>query len=162
MSGRDNMSNIHLYNIGYGSYENSEYAQFIFDKKLSKKELWDYVSKATINALKYALKHENEFFWGFKEEGIKFEDIFPRVIVELGNQGFKKVEYDGEWSCFGWASVCSRNSWGRGRNLENMILHNSIPMTLKEKVLRKARKMERNMKKPGKRIKRNQVYDVLQ
>ena len=127
-----------MYDIGYGTCEESEFAQFFFHKILTKKELADYVHKATLNALRYAIKHRSAFTWGIGE-GSNFQELYERVKVELINVGFKPLEYDGKWSCFGWSSICI-NNWKRYTTLENKLLRKSIPKDLRQKVLEISRK----------------------
>ena len=140
-------SKMPLYNIGYEVYEENEFTQLHFDRKLKKKELADYVHKATINALRYAIKHRNEFLFGAQGEGRDFQSLYPRVVEELKLLGFKPVKYEAEWSCFGGGDVCTNNLDTFTNTLENNLLRESIPKDLKRQALEISEKKLKDLKR---------------
>ena len=123
-----------IYNIGYGSCEENEYTPFEFDRKLTRKELSDYVHRATINALKYAIDHKDDFYW-VDGKGITFQNLYPRVKKELKLFGFKPLKFEGEWNCFGWASICNNDDWPDYRDSSLSKLVDSVPKELKERAI---------------------------
>lgn len=68
------------FKIGYGSREIREFTEFSFHDRLKSGEWLDYVYKAVVNALRYAVEHEHEFSWGTKREGIHFGDLYERIM----------------------------------------------------------------------------------
>ena len=61
-----------LYNIGYGSHEESESTQMLHKRKFSKSELRDIVAKATIEAAKEYFESE---FGSDEHCGHSFQDV---------------------------------------------------------------------------------------
>lgn len=137
-----------LYNIGYGTEEESKFTQFSFDRQLSKDELACFVHRASINALRYAVNHRDKFFWGIRGRGPSFQELYPTVIEELKLFGFTPIEYAEEWSCFGWGSVCA-NDWESHTGLEEKLLRESIPEELRQQVLEISRQQKERQRTPN-------------
>lgn len=92
---------MHIYNFGYYSHEESEYIQLYHKNKFSKQEFEEIVMTS---AAKIIDKGSNK--------NISFQDIFLDVIDDLiKNYGFKKVDFDAEFSIFGWPSILDKNDW---------------------------------------------------
>ncbi len=136
---------VHIYSIGYGTYEESEYAQLYHEKKFTDAQLEKLVHKAVTKILRNMLKDKPDYIY---EDGPSFEGIFHSVCEELEIMGFKKVEFDAKWRCFGWSSLCADN-WKGQDDAENIAMRKSIPAKLKSSILKlaKQRKKERDTEK---------------
>jgi sulfite reductase beta subunit-like hemoprotein len=64
---------MHIYNVGYGSYEESERAQLWHEKKFSQKHFEQMIAKIVADVLKNREEAEKE----------TFQDVFPEVVQEL-------------------------------------------------------------------------------
>ena len=140
------MKDKYIYDIGYDSYEGSEYIQMYFDKKLTGEELEKYVQEATITALTKALNDgygkDAFIFWGLERRGITFQDLFDYIIKELENKGFERVNFDSSFSCFGWTSIVQEEDWDYAENSSIDRLVKVIPNELKIRALEKAGRQE--------------------
>lgn len=133
---------VYHYNIGYHSYEDSEYHILCHEKLFSEDELEDLITAATIRVLEGGLK--GKYSIRLYCSGPSFEDIIGDVVKELiEKDGFTPLKFDANWSCFGWPSLIIDNDWGRQRdeNLNN--ISSKIPQDLKDKIMEK---MKRNDK----------------
>jgi len=95
---------MYIYNIGYDSYEETEYVQLYHKNKYKNKEFEEMIMKAVVNVLsKQKIK---------KSEIISFQDIFSDLIEELiKNFGFKKVKFDSKFNVFGWTNILDKEDW---------------------------------------------------
>lgn len=119
------MSTKHIYNIGYSTYEESEYYQLYHKIKYSQEEFEKIVTKAVTNQFK---GHKVK-----KKERISFQDIISSVVEELTNNfGFKKVDFIAEFSVFGWANLLDKKDWEEDRNKQLELLTNSIKKVIKK------------------------------
>lgn len=101
------MSNIqekkYLYNLGYHTYEESMYNQLYHNKKFTKEEFEELVIKIILKILST-----------HKHKRVSYQDIHFEVFEELiNNFGFKEVEFEGEFSVFGWANLLDKTDWKR-------------------------------------------------
>jgi len=108
---------MYIYDIGYGSYEESQYWQYIHKEKFTEKQLRLIVGDCIFEVIEYLsrLKRRptNRMNWvHFLEDGPTFQDIMytPRFHDALKKRGFKPIEIEAETHVFGWAS-CIRNNW---------------------------------------------------
>ncbi len=118
----------YIYNIGYSTYEESEYYQLYHKRRYSQEEFEKIVVKAVMNWFKeYEVK---------KDEKISFQDIIFSLIEELTkNFGFKKVDFTAEFSVFGWANLLDKQNWEEDRNKQLKMLTKAI-----EKIIKKVKK----------------------
>ncbi|MBS3073976.1 hypothetical protein J4447_00805 [Candidatus Pacearchaeota archaeon] len=125
---------MHVYRVAYHTYEGNGDTLFLSDKKLSNKGLRDCVNKASRKVLEYALGHPDEFFWGARGEGPNLENIYEKLVAELEQMGFKRIDRAcrAEWTGSGWDSFCSKDY--NPRHLEMMALAGSLPERLKQRV----------------------------
>lgn len=124
---------MHIYNLGYHTYEESDYVQLYHKKKYSKKEFEKVVAKAAVSVLKNS---KNK-----KENKISFQDIFFSLIEGLVEQfGFKEVKFDAEFSVFGWANILDEKDWKHDRDKQLNELTRSLK-TIKDKTKRKIKKI---------------------
>lgn len=104
---------MYVYNVGYHSYEESEYCQLYHEKKFNQKEFEDIVIEAAISVLKES-EHVNNYK-DYKHEGrvtITFQDIFFSVVEVLVKKfGFKEVKFTSGFNVFGWADILDPNDW---------------------------------------------------
>lgn len=115
---------MHLYNIGYSTYEESDCIQLYHKKKFSKKEFEKIAAEATINVLK---EYKTE-----KDEQITFQEIFHSVIEELiKNFGFKEVKFASQFNVFGWADILNEKDWEHDRGKQLNFLTKAIKQKLK-------------------------------
>jgi len=92
---------MYLYNIGYSSPEESEYIQLYHKDKLSKQEFEKIVMNSAAN-----------IFDKEKTDDTNFQDIFSEVVEDLiKNFGFKQVDFEAEFSIFGWPNIIDKNDW---------------------------------------------------
>lgn len=117
-----------IYNLGYHTYEESEYIQLYHNKKFNKKEFEKIVIKATITILKkYEIK---------STEIVTFQDILYDVVEELiKNFGFKKVKFSSEFNVFGWANILNEKDWEYNRDEQLNKLTKAVKKELLKKTL---------------------------
>lgn len=94
----------YLYEIGYGSPEDSCYHQLWHDEEFSDEGLAQLVAEATI-AVIHICKAENNSVHSFSS--------IHREVAEwlIEYKGFSRAEYKARWSCFGWASIFTDAGW---------------------------------------------------
>lgn len=127
---------MHIYSIGYGTYEESEYEQFYHQKKYTKSQLSKLVHKAVTKVLEDMMKDKPSYV---HEDGPTFQDIFHKVCEKLESMGFERVKFDAEWKCFGWSSLCIDN-WKGQDDSENIAMRKAIPKKLRASVMELAKK----------------------
>lgn len=124
-----------IYNVGFGSYEESEYAQLAFDQELTPDQLHEYVSNAIIKVLSDTVKNKHS---RISYDGVSYQDIHEDVIRELKAVGFQEIKFNAEWSCFGWPSLTNKDSWSLQRDDKLDQLYREIPEELKTRINRLA------------------------
>jgi hypothetical protein len=106
---------MYIYDMGYYTYEESDYHQICHEQKYNDKEFEEIVIKAAINILK---EKETK-----KEERISFQDILHDVVEELiKNFGFKEVKFTVRHYIFGWPNILDEKDWkgDRGKELNQL------------------------------------------
>lgn len=131
-----------LYNIGYGSYEESEFTQMTFDKELSQEDLHKYVINAILTVLNNVINKKYNRF-RISEFGVSYQDIHDYVIEELEKVGFQQVKFTAEWSCFGWPSLTDDKDWEGQRNETLDRISKEIPDNIKNAINQRS-ELERN------------------
>ena len=97
---------MYLYNFGYYSYEESEYIQLYHEKKFTKEGFEEIIMTSA-----------SEIINNCPDKKISFEDIFQEVLEDLTkNRGFIQVEFDAEFSVFGWPDLLDKSSWEGDRD----------------------------------------------
>lgn len=131
---------MYFYSIGYGSYEDSSFIEYVFSDKLTDEELERYVHKAVIAALEkvIAMADTDDYLY-YDSSGPTFRTIQDLVHEELLNLGFNKLEYDAEWGCFGWASIIDKDDWSNDRDDKLNRLSDAIPQNLKDAIIQNTR-----------------------
>lgn len=79
------------YKIGYGTYEESEYTELEHEHYFPEELLTEMITK-----------YIEELIPGVHDYQGAHEHVIKRLIEK---DGFKRVEYDVEWSVFGWGSL---------------------------------------------------------
>lgn len=103
---------MYFYNIGYNSYEESDYSQLWHEKKYSEKEFKEIIFKIILDIFKNRTEED-------KKWEKTFQHILPEVVEQLiENFGFKEVEFDAEFNVFGWADLTDENDWKQVRDEE--------------------------------------------
>jgi hypothetical protein len=96
-----------IYDIGFGTCEESEYTQLIHSTEFSKKELEVLVHKALKKAYDTREIPKDRAY-----DFTQYQFFHDRVIEILCDEyGFRKVEFTAKWSCFGWAEIDYKESW---------------------------------------------------
>lgn len=124
----------YLYKVGYGSYEDSAYAELTHETCYSEEELHKLIVNAIIKVLESIM--DNQCKVSLDEEGVSYEEIHDHVITELiVHDGFKKVAYQAQWSCFGWPSIVSEDSWKGQRDETLNKIYSEIPEKLRTAII---------------------------
>jgi hypothetical protein len=121
-----------IYNVGYGSYEESEYTQLMFYRELTPDQLHKYVSDAIIRVLTNITNNKYEDLYMY--DGISCQEIHEHVIEELKTVGFQEITFTAKWSCFGWPSLTNNEYWSGQRDEVLDKLFNEIPDDLKTQI----------------------------
>lgn len=129
---------MYVYNVGYGSPEESEYSQLCHETKYSKEEFHQIILKAIEEVLIDVLEEE-EFHCKvyLDEDGISYQNIHPLVVGKLlMNFGFRKLYYEAMWSCFGWSSITQNQeeSWRGYKGSANERIITGLPEELKKQI----------------------------
>lgn len=119
-----------IYNVGYGSYEESEYTQLMFNELLTPEQLHKYVSDAVIRVLTDITNNKEISMYN----GLSYQEIHELVIDELKTVGFQEIKFAAEWSCFGWPSLTDNEDWSGQRDKVLDQLFNEIPEDIKIKI----------------------------
>ena len=97
---------MYFYNIGYGSPEDSEYYTLIHDDRFDDTDLETMVFEAAEAVIREKQKETHHHLHGYN-------DISPYVADWLvANKGFRFIEYEAQWTCFGWPSMFVKDDWG--------------------------------------------------
>ncbi len=112
-----------IYNVGYDSYEESEYIQLYHEKEFSQQKFEEIVIEATILVLKEDKENYINRYKELKEKGddilptVTFQDILHSVVEALVKSfGFKKVKFTGDFNVFGWADILDEKEWEHDRD----------------------------------------------
>jgi hypothetical protein len=95
---------LYVYEIGYGSPEDSGYHQLYHTEKYNDEQLADLVSEAVVAVI----AHE--------KEDDPYLHSYAGIHVEVGdwlinNRGFVAQKPEASWHCFGWASIFVHGDW---------------------------------------------------
>ena len=124
---------MYVYDIGYGTYEESQYTQLLSEKKYTRQELheliYSIIRKLIVNIDAKVLKMDDgeEFVHskpGYVDKGfndddtynlfyhLSFQDVYSDVIKELiKNHGFKELTFESNYSIMGWANLLEAGHW---------------------------------------------------
>ena len=139
-----------LYKFGYGSYEESDFKELIHENQYTEEEFDAIITKAIIKVLKGVISGNYKHIY-IHNDGISYQEIHEYVIDELKQLGFKEVNYQAEWSCFGWPSIVDQQSWSKQRGEKLNSLFWKIPEDIRNQIKQMGKEKARN---------RNQEYDI--
>ena len=113
-----------IYEVGYGTCEESNYMQFLHENKLSEKQLSKYVEECIVAVLPKMIKPRSEFEHirtpsfqrvidfqlPIRKKGqlVKLRHLF---VEEMRKRDFKVLGFEQKWSIFGWASALDPTDW---------------------------------------------------
>lgn len=125
---------MYLYKFGYGSYEDSDFTEIFHIKQFSEQEFFNIIKNAIIRVLQGVIdKKYNPYI---HENGLSYESIHEFMLEELKSDGFKKIQYQTEWSCFGWPSMVDKSSWSGQRGPELDRLFWKIPEDIRREIVK--------------------------
>ncbi|VVB76342.1 Uncharacterised protein [Candidatus Tiddalikarchaeum anstoanum] len=104
---------MNFYDIGYSTYEESEYKQLVHKVKYTQDEFENIITTIIADILKNDSTKDEE----------SFQNIFYNVVEELvKNYGFKKLDFAARIDFFGWARILDETDWKgqRGNVLEKL------------------------------------------
>ncbi len=115
---------MHIYNIGYGTCEESDYIQIYHKQKFTKSEFETIVAGVVIKVLRGMKPMERK--------RVTFQKILYPVLQELTKKGFSRVKFDAEFDVFGWARILDENDWGTDRDEQLNFLTRNVSKELKK------------------------------
>lgn len=147
---------MYIYEIGYGTYEESMYKQYIHKSCYNENELFEVVAdcictiapeifkkeyEQTLESFKYVTSQEDiSEFYKTEEEYVKnyYKIHFNSVLYsdefadELEKRGFKLIKFEATCSLFGWEDVLNPN-WTRHKDYKEKEISKRVKEVLKEK-----------------------------
>jgi len=114
-----------IYDVGYGTYEESENIQVMHEKRFTEKQFNKIIEDCLLAVLikigkpKSKFNHEREPSFqelltkmSFKKNRKTGEgERYHYFMKELEKQGFREVQFEQKWSVFGWASAINPKDW---------------------------------------------------
>jgi len=131
----------HIYNVGYGTCEESEYIQWIHESKFTDKQLGDIVEEVIVAVLakkadpKSQYKHVRSPTFQHIMDDAEFEK-------EMYTRGFRKLEFEARFDVFGWSSALDQEDWKSHVDTEQRLLVGR----LRKKLLKLKPKYEKELK----------------
>jgi hypothetical protein len=116
---------MHIYNVGYGTREESDYFQLCHKQKFSKGEFELIVAAAVTKVLKGMKPKERR--------KATFQKILYSVVDGLTKEGFTRVKFDAEFDVFGWAEILDEKDWAIDRDEQLNFLTKTVSKELKKK-----------------------------
>lgn len=113
---------MHLYEVGYGTCEESSFVQLWHRRKFSCAELEDIILDCLVNVFKLSADNDNKENILLREDNIRgnghphvsIQYLLPNnidFVEEMGKKGFIKVEYECRCTLFGWSNALDPNDW---------------------------------------------------
>lgn len=132
---------MNLYRMGYGTFEESDYAILSHDKSFSEEEFHGIVVKAITRVLEgvlsgtYSSECGDRNYVSLSKRGVSYQAIHEFVVKELvEHDGFEEVVYQAKWSVFGWPSLTSDKDWKSQRDEQIDKVFNELPVDLRDKI----------------------------
>jgi hypothetical protein len=107
-----------VYDIGYGTCEESQYWQYMHEEKFTSDEIQKIVEDCLFEVIEYVsgLKTEPRDLMNrlhFLESGPSFQGLMgtPKFHERLKKRGFKAIEFEAKCNLFGWASAIKPGDW---------------------------------------------------
>ncbi len=106
----------YIYRVGYGSYEESEFAYLCNDECLDKYQL-SYMVECAVNDVLKDIIDRNINITIVNENGPSYQNIHDIVIKKLLEKyNFEEIKIQSKWNCFGWPSITDYTDWGEQRD----------------------------------------------
>ena len=106
-----------VYQIGYGTCEESEFWEFEHDDVLTKDDLRQIVEDCLLEVMDMEAGKfgEGGFHKGLYvgDDGPTFQSLMgePAFMCLLKDRGFRQIQYEESFSLFGWASAIKPGDW---------------------------------------------------
>jgi len=106
---------MYLYQVGYGTCEESDFRQYMHRRKFSKEELEEVVAQCMAEVLR-----ETGVENGYDGKGRWVQSVMPddsegHFNRAMQAQGFEGVQYDAHVCLFGWGAVDDPEDWSTYR-----------------------------------------------
>jgi hypothetical protein len=108
---------MHVYEVGYWSHEESPRYLLYSDKKFTKKQFDDLVS----DCFKVAYQNKNN-----DSNHVNVEELLSEAVEILKGFGFKEYETTASFIPFGWACVKNNEDWKEGEDSELKLIRDKI------------------------------------
>ena len=142
-----NTEKVHYYEIGYHSYEESEYYKLVHERKFSKKEFEDICIETCNAALEKIASGEIKDHCGYYDAiaekpkaALTFQSILGCVVKELESKGFRQITFDANCVVFGWANLFDREDWKDCKDEVDFRLVDGLDKKVLEKVSERLRR----------------------
>lgn len=121
----------YLYQVGYGSYEDSYFMEFKHDELMSEEDLERHVAECMAEAIRSSRKWY-EYDLNMAASWI----IIERLSNLMQKRGFKRIPYRATVSIFGWASPVNLNDWKGSRGDQDIRIVWAVADILKGRLWR--------------------------
>jgi len=100
----------YVYNVGYGTCEESDFVQWIHAEQFSEDELSVIVEDCLIAALKKLAHPKSEYL---HQRSPSFQDLMEstQFHAAMRKHGFARLRFVAAFSVFGWAEALDKGSW---------------------------------------------------
>jgi len=105
---------LYVYEIGYGTCEESQFWQYMHREKFTEEQLFDIIEDCLFIALKKMREPDSEFE---HQQHPSFQDLMSSwrkdaiFHEELERRGFQHIEFTASFSVFGWAKADVPGNW---------------------------------------------------
>ena len=130
---------LYYYQIGYGSYEDSDDVMLSHEQKFTEKQFRDLCFEAAPQAARNYVGHRKLKYIKKllcrprRRKEITFQDLFPFVAEQLiMHHGFKLVQSEQRFFMFGWPNIMDPKHWEDQRDEDLDALRKVIEAGLKK------------------------------
>ena len=102
----------YIYKVGYHTYEESNYEYLASDEQFTKQELSALIEASAIEVVN---RKKNG------GDSVNTYQYIHHDVVDylINNYGFKQLQLQAVWNCFGWSSIFKEDGWAKqGDNTE--------------------------------------------
>ena len=124
---------MYIYNVGYGTCEESEFWQLLHEKKFTAKQLNKIIEDCILEVLVQIADPTSEYehlrspsFQHIMNDRDRSDKYENRFLKAMEDQGFQKIKFEQEWSVFGWASALDKDDWKGHTDKDQKALTNRI------------------------------------
>jgi hypothetical protein len=98
--------------VGYRTHEESDYAYLTHEKTFSEQEFKEMIFQSVYEAILEDKKEKYSYLHGY-------ETIHNQTVETMKNKyGFKDLETEQSWTCFGQASIFEYGDWDNSEPIE--------------------------------------------